>query len=176
VARGSIGEIVVKGPQVTTAYFNADRHNRLGKITDADGTVRHRMGDLGYLDEHDRLWFVGRMSQRVVTPDGTLYTVPCEAVFNTHPSVFRSALVGVEEDGRKRPVICVELEETATDINREELFGELAEVGQRFDHTRSIESFLVHPGFPVDIRHNAKIGRSELAKWATKKLQRRGSA
>jgi hypothetical protein len=30
---------------------------------------------------------------------------------------------------------------------------------------------LFHPGFPVDIRHNSKIGREELAEWATKKMQ-----
>jgi acyl-CoA synthetase (AMP-forming)/AMP-acid ligase II len=176
VPQGSIGEIVVKGPQVTAEYYNADRHNRLGKIAEPDGTVRHRMGDLGYLDEAGRLWFVGRKSQRVVTPDGTMHTEPCEAVFNTHPLVFRTALVGVGEDGQQQPVICVELEKSAAGTDREQLYRELASLGAKFEHTRSIETFLVHPRFPVDIRHNAKIGRGELARWAARKLGRRGGA
>ena len=30
-----------------------------------------------------------------LTADGPLYTIPCEAVFNRHPDIYRSALVGV---------------------------------------------------------------------------------
>ena len=31
---------------------------------------------------------------------------------------------------------------------------------------REIETFLFHPGFPVDLRHNAKIRREDLKSWA----------
>jgi len=170
VPDGEIGEIVVKGPQVTGAYYNADRHNRLGKIKDPDGSIRHRMGDLGYLDDDGRLWFVGRKSQRVIVGGQTLYTVPCEAVFNTHPAVFRSALVGVGEGDDTRPVLCVELENDAAG-DRETIASELLAIGARLEHTRGIDTVLFHPGFPVDIRHNAKIGRGQLAAWASKKLR-----
>jgi len=37
-------------------------------------------------------------------------------------------------------------------------------------HTAKVRAFLRHPGFPVDIRHNAKIGREKLATWATRTL------
>jgi hypothetical protein len=36
--------------------------------------------------------------------------------------------------------------------------------------TAGITYFLPHPGFPVDIRHNAKIGREKLAVWAATQL------
>ncbi|MEE7547905.1 hypothetical protein HF319_13405, partial [Xanthomonas sp. Kuri4-1] len=39
-------------------------------------------------------------------------------------------------------------------------------------HTAGITQFLAHPGFPVDIRHNAKIGREKLALWAATRLER----
>ena len=39
-----------------------------------------------------------------------------------------------------------------------------------YDHTQNINDFLFHPGFPVDIRHNAKINRDELAQWAEGEL------
>jgi acyl-CoA synthetase (AMP-forming)/AMP-acid ligase II len=60
---------------------------------------------------HVRLWFYGRKSHRVITSEGTLFTIPCEAVFNRHPDVERSALVGVHLNiaGLKRPVICLQL-------------------------------------------------------------------
>ena len=39
-------------------------------------------------------------------------------------------------------------------------------------HTAGIVHFLRHAAFPVDIRHNAKIGREKLAAWATLQLER----
>jgi acyl-CoA synthetase (AMP-forming)/AMP-acid ligase II len=171
VADGSIGEIVVKGAQVTREYFDAPEHDRLHKI--ADGTaVRHRMGDLGYLDDRGRLWFCGRKSQRVVVDGETLHTVPCEGVFNTHPDVHRSALVAAAVDGATRPVICIELEPGVPRRDRDRIRRELIELGAGFDHTRSIRTVLFHRAFPVDIRHNAKIGRRALGEWATRKLGR----
>lgn len=171
VGVGEIGEIVVKGPQVTHEYFNAPSHTALAKIDDR-GRVRHRMGDLGYFDDSGRLWFCGRKSQRVRTAAGDLYTVPCESVFNTHPDVFRTALVGVGDPGDQKPVLCVELERTVAPSEHRRVRAELLGIGAGFDHTRAIETVLFHPAFPVDIRHNAKIGRSALAAWAAPRIDR----
>jgi olefin beta-lactone synthetase len=66
------------------------------------------MGDVGYLDERDRIWFCGRKAERVQTANGTLFTVPCEAIFNQHPDVFHSALVGIAPAGKQKPVIVIE--------------------------------------------------------------------
>jgi acyl-CoA synthetase (AMP-forming)/AMP-acid ligase II len=169
VDTGVVGEIVVKGPQVTTEYFNAPQHTALAKIGDDEG-VRHRMGDLGYFDEQGRLWFCGRKSQRVQTPDGTLHTVPCESIFNTHPDVFRTALVGVGEPGSQVPVLCVELEQGIGKAQHDRIRSELLGLGEAHDRTRTIRTVLFHPAFPVDIRHNAKIGRGALAGWAAPRL------
>lgn len=170
VPQGEIGEIVVKGGQVTHEYFDADEHNRLGKIRDGD-TVRHRMGDLGYLDVQGRLWFCGRMSQRVVTADRTFYTDPCEGVFDSHSEVFRSALVGAEVGAETVPVICVEPEPSVSREDHKRIRSELLELGSTFEHTRNIGTVLFHKAFPVDIRHNVKIGRRELGEWATDQLE-----
>jgi acyl-CoA synthetase (AMP-forming)/AMP-acid ligase II len=168
--QGSTGEIVVKGGQVTHEYFDADEHNRLGKI--ADGTiVRHRMGDLGYLDDQGRLWFCGRKSQRVVTEQRTFFTDPCEGVFDSHPDVYRSALAGAEVEGVSVPVICIETEPAVTRADHARIRSELLDLGAGFEHTAPIRYVLFHPGFPVDIRHNVKIGRGELGEWATKRLK-----
>jgi len=131
------------------------------------GEFYHRMGDLGYLDARGRIWFCGRKSHRVVTRQGTFFTIPCEAIFNTHPSVFRSALVSVKRGSETEPVICVELEPEAR-ANLSSLSAELRDLATRHAHTRSIKRFMVHPGFPVDIRHNAKISREKLAVWASR--------
>jgi olefin beta-lactone synthetase len=165
---GEIGEIAVKGQHVTRSYFNLAEATALAKIMDGPGGgFYHRMGDLGYLDAQERIWFCGRKSHRVETSQGTFFTIPCEAIFNTHPAVFRSALVGVKRGAETEPVICVELE-PGSRANLESLTAELRELAGKYPHTRSIQRFLVHPGFPVDIRHNAKIFREKLAIWASR--------
>ncbi len=170
VPQGEVGEITVRGPQVTRAYYRAEHHDRLSKIADPSGGFWHRMGDLGYLDDRGRLWFVGRKSHRVETATQILYPVPCEEVFNTHPAVHRSALVGVQREGAVVPVLCVELERSARGADRQRLTEEILGIGARHDHMRAVRTVLFHRGFPVDIRHNAKIKRTDLAAWATKRL------
>jgi acyl-CoA synthetase (AMP-forming)/AMP-acid ligase II len=167
---GKIGEIVVSGPQVTATYFGRSAANELAKITAADGRFWHRMGDLGYLDESGRVWFCGRKSHRVTTAHGTLFTIPVEGVFNAHPDVFRTALVGIGERGRQRPVLCVELEKGVRQKEQCRIRQDLLATGSSYPHTAAISEFLFHPAFPVDIRHNAKIFREKLALWAERRL------
>jgi acyl-coenzyme A synthetase/AMP-(fatty) acid ligase len=123
---------------------------------------------VGYLDEQGRIWFCGRKAHRVTLADRTLFTIPCEGIFNAHPAVHRTALV----DGGGIAVLCVELNESVS-LDSQQLFAELREMGKRHEITRDIRHFVIHPSFPVDIRHNAKIFREKLAIWA-KALHKRG--
>jgi acyl-CoA synthetase (AMP-forming)/AMP-acid ligase II len=168
---GQIGEIVVDGPVVTKEYFNRPQATALAKILDRDsGRILHRMGDVGYVDKQARVWFCGRKSQRVITSSGTLFTIPCESVFNQHPRVYRTALVGVAKNGTTQPVLCVEIEKESKDIDLDSLKHEILTLGAGRPHTREIQTVLFHPRFPVDIRHNAKIFREKLAVWAAGQL------
>ncbi len=132
------------------------------------------MGDVGYLDASGRFWFCGRMAHRVQAAAGTMYTIPCEAIFNQHPDVYRSALVGVGQPGDQRPVIVVEAwpdRRPRGKAARRRLVDELQKLAQANPLTAGIRDFLIHPAMPVDIRHNAKIFREKLAIWAAGKLR-----
>jgi acyl-CoA synthetase (AMP-forming)/AMP-acid ligase II len=167
VPDGEVGEIVVRGPVVTRSYFGRPESTALAKIDDpAGGGFWHRMGDLGRRDEHGRIWFQGRKSHRVQTQSGTLFTIPCEGVFNAHTDVFRTALVGVGEPGETKPILCVETKPTVGRGDWPRLRGELLALGKTNPITSEITTILRHPSFPVDIRHNAKIFRERLATWA----------
>ncbi|WP_435019726.1 fatty acid CoA ligase family protein [Tundrisphaera sp. TA3] len=176
VPDGTVGEIVASGPVVTRSYFQRPEATDLAKIDDpASGTFRHRMGDLGYRDEQGRIWFCGRKAHRVETADGALYSVACEGIFNAASGVARTALVGVGPRGAMRPVLCFEATPSRpynelTRARREEVEAELRAIGAQHAMTRGIQTFLPHPGFPVDIRHNAKINREALAAWAARRL------
>ncbi|MGD0899531.1 MAG: fatty acid CoA ligase family protein [Thermoguttaceae bacterium] len=168
-----IGELVVRGPVVTRRYVTRGEANLAAKIPDGPD-VWHRMGDAGYFDEKGRFWFCGRLAHRVLTPDGPMYPVRCEAVFNRHPKIARSALVGVGRPGHERPVIVLEPRGGQMPSGRRqiaEFLDEVRRLGRSHPLTAAIGDFLIHPAFPVDIRHNVKIFREKLAVWAALKLR-----
>lgn len=191
----TVGEIVVKGPMVSSGYYRRASATEHAKILDSyTGTndtgasdtspnkpsVRHRMGDLGYLDQHGQLWMCGRKGHRVEAnrvdsahDEHPYFSIPCERIFNTHAKVKRSALVGVEIKGETVPLLCVELEK-GIELGQSEqaingFYDELRAIGAKYSQTAGIVDFLIHPDFPVDIRHNAKIFREKLAVWAQHK-------
>ena len=169
-----IGEIIVRGDVVTRAYENNEKENLMAKIQEGS-TFWHRMGDVGYLDKKGRLWFCGRRAHRVITKSKngfeTLFSIPCEAIFNNHPDVFRSALVGVsDKDRRTFPVMIIEPEKESS-MATSQLLNEMKELGKKEPLTSRIDHYLVHQDFPVDIRHNAKIFREKLSAWAAAELK-----
>ena len=169
---GQIGELIVTGPVVTRKYVTRTETNAIAKIQDGK-RYWHRMGDVGYLDDQDRFWFCGRKAHRV-TADPTMYCVPCEAVFNCHDEVYRSALVGIGTTGNQTPVLIAEPFDSGQ-LENKRLISELAALAQENELTRRIDErhILLHPSFPVDIRHNAKIFREKLAVWAADELNKR---
>ena len=169
VEDGGMGEITVAGDLVTRRYFENPKADAKAKIEDKD-SFWHRMGDVGWKDSKGRIWFCGRKSHRVVTREGTLFTIPCEAIFNNHPQVLRSALVGIGNRNQQQPVICIELKQSRHRLNKKTIKNELLELAGRNELTKDIKTILFHKSFPVDIRHNSKIFREKLARWAEKKL------
>jgi acyl-CoA synthetase (AMP-forming)/AMP-acid ligase II len=172
---GEIGEIIAQGPMVSPGYFDRPGDTAKSVIPEsgpADGEKKfwRRMGDVGWLDSLGRLWFCGRKAHRVTTGPDVLFSVPCEVIFDKHPQVRRSALVGVGPSGGQRPVIIVELRSRLRRSDWRNLTGELAALAKANPRTVNIETFMRRPAFPVDPRHNAKINREALAAWAGAEL------
>ena len=165
---GEIGEIIVTGPTVTKEYDHPPEATAAAKIRDG-GSVWHRMGDCGYLDAEGRLWFCGRVAERVETKDGTMFTEPCEQVFRIHPRIARCALIGLGPRGRQTPALVVEPRTgmpLRSSAERQDLAAALRRLARGQPHTAGIRRFYFHPRLPVDVRHNAKIHRLQLARWA----------
>lgn len=187
---GEIGELIVRGPQASPRYVTRTECNTISKINDKragassppSGDVTHgggdapahgqnppwhRTGDVGYLDDEGRFWYCGRKSHRVETADGELYTESVEGIFNRHPVVKRTALVGIGRRGRQTPITVAEIRPGS---NREVVRTELMEMARAHKCTSTIQHVLIHPRLPVDVRHNAKIHREALAAWAAMRL------
>ena len=156
VPPGIIGEICVQGPTVTDTYWQREEQTRQAKMTDGEGKVWHRMGDLGWQDQQGRLWFCGRKSERVRTARGELYTECIEGPVNAVEGVYRSALVGLGEPGNQTPVIVIEPDPEANP-------ADLVEHIRPIVKAHGIDRIETRKTFPVDIRHNAKIRRQQIA-------------
>ena len=179
VQPGQVGEITVAGPTrdrhvISTATPRRGWRRSARHCADGGERIVHRMGDLGWIDGEGRLWFCGRKSQRVVI-DGqtTLCTEQVEPVFNTHPDVRRTALVGVGAAGRAAPGAVRGTARRRPTATRTRASPTNCAISPKASCTpRRSTRFLFHPRFPVDIRHNAKIGR-EAARGAGRRRQLR---
>jgi acyl-CoA synthetase (AMP-forming)/AMP-acid ligase II len=163
--RYQVGEIIVSGPIVTPQYHNMPDKTAEAKIYDKAGKLWHRMGDVGYLDDEDNLWFCGRKIHRVITDSETLFSVKCESIFNQHRDVRRSALIGLGPAGHQEPAIVVERNDGKDELEPEQkaqFEAELLALAKQDPQTRSIKRIFYSTGFPVDIRHNIKIDRFKL--------------
>ncbi len=161
---GQIGEIIVQGPVVTQTYDALPEATAAAKIRDG-ANIWHRMGDCGYFDPAGRLWFCGRKAERVETATGPLFPEPCEQVFRAHPQVTRCALIGLGESGRQQPALVIEARPKNAAAGQA-FARDLRALALQQTHTSAISRFYFHPKFPVDVRHNAKIHRLTLARWA----------
>ena len=157
------GEIIVSGGVVTARYHGEEKATNLAKISDqtVETGFWHRMGDIGFLDHQGRLWFCGRKSHRVETEQEALYPTPIESVFNRHPMVQRSALIGLGEYGKQIPAIVIQPNEEEI-FDKRQLTHELTIFAQENDMTKKIQKIYLTETLPVDIRHNIKIDRLKL--------------
>ena len=167
--QGKLGEIVAKSETVTKSYFNRPEANQLAKIADDEG-FWHRLGDIGYFDDKGRLWFCGRKDHRVQTKSGDLFPVRLEGIFNQHASVKRSAIVGIADKDGTKPILVVETE--AKTKSEQHLNDDLLKIAQRFEESKTIADVVFKKHFPVDVRHNIKINRPELARYVAKRLSK----
>ena len=173
-APGEIGEIIATGPSVTREYDGLPEATRAAKIADGSRTW-HRMGDLGALDASGRLFFFGRRVEKVRTSTGGLPTESIEPAFRQHPQVFRCALIGIGEAPGQRPAIVIEPRAgyfPETEADRTRFIAELRELARINPQADRVQQIVFQRALPVDVRHNAKIHRLQLAKEWTRRLAR----
>ncbi|NUU49633.1 alpha/beta fold hydrolase [Curtobacterium luteum] len=163
---GVTGEIVVAAPHVRDHYdklWRTDRASRLG-VDDARG---HRTGDVGHLDEAGRLWVEGRLQHVVTTPEGVLTPVGPEQRIERVPGVRRAAVTGIGPEGTQQVVAVVE---TVAPQRRPGLAPPSVASAVRAAAGVPVAAVLVVPVLPTDVRHNSKIDRTRLGRWASSVL------
>jgi acyl-coenzyme A synthetase/AMP-(fatty) acid ligase len=166
-APGELGEICVRSSWATREYFGDAAASALAKIPCTDGSFWHRMGDVGRVDQSGRVWFLGRKDHLLWTTRGVLPPVGVENVLRERAGLAACALVGVGARGSEKPYVIA----AAPRRGRAALRGRILAEAAQHDQARAIEDVLFRPTLPVDVRHNAKIDRRELKRWAQERLR-----
>ncbi|MBT1679593.1 alpha/beta fold hydrolase [Curtobacterium flaccumfaciens pv. flaccumfaciens] len=159
---GVTGEIVVAAPHVRDHYdrlWRTDRVSRLG-VDDPRG---HRTGDVGHLDAAGRIWVEGRLQHVLTTPDGVVTPVGPEQRIEGVDGVGRAGVAGIGPVGTQQVVAVVE---TVPAVRRPGLASPQLSSAVRAAAGVPLAAVLVVPVLPTDIRHNSKVDRTRLSRWA----------
>lgn len=156
-----MGEIVVRAPHMKNSYDSLAFTER----SSSRFPGWHRTGDVGHLDSGGSLWIEGRKSQIISTSLGVVTPVPVEQRVESLDFVRQAACVGVGPPGSAVVVIVyIESERMSekSHVNREDQVRAIAGA--------PIAAVLRVTSLPTDIRHNAKLNREQISRWANKKL------
>ncbi|MER7169420.1 AMP-binding protein, partial [Micromonospora sp. NPDC000207] len=163
----------VTGEIMVAAAHVKDRYDALW-LTERQSSRNpgwHRTGDVGHLDRDGRLWVQGRLAHVLVTAEGVLTPVGLEQQVESLPGIARAAVVGVGPRGVEQVVVVAE---TTPGVRRAALADPELTDAVRAVVAPPVAAVLVVPALPTDIRHNSKIDRTRLSRWAQRVLAGEG--
>jgi long-chain acyl-CoA synthetase len=146
------GEVLVRGENVTSGYFQAEGENQLAF---QDGWFH--TGDIGSLDAEGRLQIRGRKKEMIVTPEGlNVFPEDVERVLAEIPGVRDSAVIGKD---RVHAVFVLEPGAQVGDIVRQ--------ANTRLENHQQVRTSSVWPGEELPRTEGTrKLKRSQIAAWA----------
>ena len=173
ISKIPVGEISVNGPVVYSNLIGQDEEIFGGPISWAtnrkDGTRWHRTGDLGYKDQQNRIWIVGRKNHSVKLHNGLfLFTKQVEEFFNTRLGIRTALVPGLDN---QKPILLVEKSDSKWPEIETLMQNELKKFSELFGEKLNLQFVLYGNSFPVDSGHEAKIERDKLNSWIIKKLK-----
>ncbi|WP_461173191.1 alpha/beta fold hydrolase [Arthrobacter sp. Z1-9] len=163
---GITGEILVCAPHVKEAY------DRLWLTQQESASLPgwHRTGDVGHFDAAGRLWVEGRLAHVVTAPAAVVTPVGAEQAIERLDGVRLAAITGVGPAGTQAVVAVVETVPPARKAGLAEPHLASSVRKAALEAGVQVSAVLVVPEQPTDIRHNAKIDRSRLSRWASRVL------
>ena len=161
IAAGSTGEILVRAAWLSDGYDQLWRTQHDARPHDAEGRTWHRSGDVGHLDTAGRLWVEGRTVHVIDADPAPITPVPVEVAVERLDGIQRVAAVGIGPAGCQQLVIVVENPAHADGMAADAV---TARVRAAVNHP--VAAVLTVGDLPVDIRHNTKIDRTAVARWA----------
>ena len=145
LAPGEVGEVRVKGPNVTSGYWNRPEESKLAFV---DGYFL--TGDIGYMDDDGYFFLVDRKKDMIISGGFNVYPQLVEQAIHEHPQVEEAAVIGVPDAYRGEAAKAfVKLRANAPGFSLEELNAFLADKVGRQSLPRDLEFRAALPRTPV---------------------------
>ncbi|MCS6838744.1 MAG: AMP-binding protein [Bdellovibrionaceae bacterium] len=169
VAAGMPGELCVSGEHVCEGYYNNPTAFQKTKIKDIDGTIWHRTGDVGYLDENNYLWLVGRVHNAILRKGTYYFPVEPEGIIKRLPGIKKAAYLGISDpELNERAVVAISFSMPMTQDKQEDLFREIKEKLSLINYP--VDDIFVLDKIPMDPRHHSKVEYDVLRKTIVDKI------
>lgn len=156
---GAVGEIVVRGEQVTPGYWPDG-------ATTVDGWLR--TGDIGRIDDQGRLFVVDRIKDIIVTGGENVSSREVEDALSSHPGVDMVAVVGVPDDYWGEAICAVVVPVAGREPSADELIGHVRSTIAAFKRPRVV---LFTDALPLT--GNGKVAKSRAREYARSAVLRR---
>src|ERR1700688_2642074 len=95
LAPGEVGEIRIRGPNVTKGYWNRPQETAEAFVGD-----RFLTGDIGYMDGDGYFYLVDRKKDMIISGGFNVYPQMIEQAIYTHPAVHEVIVIGIPDDYR----------------------------------------------------------------------------
>lgn len=134
VARGTLGEIVVRGPHVMQGYWN---NPEATAVAIRKGWMH--TGDGGYMDEDGFIFVADRFKDMIITGGENVYSAEVENAITQHPGVASCAVIGIPSTHWGEAVHAVIVCKHGYDITLEELINHCKSMIASYKCPQSIE-------------------------------------
>jgi len=153
LAPGEVGEIRIRGPNVTRGYWN-----RVEETAQAFVGDRFLTGDIGYVDEDGYFFLVDRKKDMIISGGFNVYPQMIEQAIYEHPAVEEVIVIGVVDDYRGEAAKAfIKLRPGAEAFSLDQLKAFLAGKLGRHEIPTALEFVAELPKTPV-----GKLSRHEL--------------
>ena len=122
------------------------------------------MGDVGFIDKNNRLWFCGRKSHLLKVNNNCYGPIPYENIINELDYVSRCALITPQFMGKETPTLIIQTTSKLKQTDKIKLEKNITDALTRCNAPFTIDKFIYKERLPVDGRHNIKIDRIKLKK------------
>ena len=154
VARGAVGEIIARGPNVMQGYLNKPEATAAA----LKGGWMHT-GDMGYMDDDGYVFIVDRLKDMIISGGENVYSAEVENAIARHPAVASCAVIGIpcQEMGEK--VHAAVVLKPGQSVSAEALYAHCKTLIAGYKCPRSVE---VRESLPVS--GAGKVLKTELRK------------
>jgi long-chain acyl-CoA synthetase len=162
VARGTVGEIIVRGDNVSPGYYE---NPAATAETFRDGWLF--TGDMGYFDEDGYLFIVERKKDLIIRGGLNVYPKDVEEVIHKHPGVLEAAVVGVPDDRMGEEVCAVLVRRNGAQLSAAEIIAHCQANLAKYKTPKYVEFVDTLPKTGL-----GKIQKKEVRKIAAAKFER----